>query len=278
MQQPPGGYGPPPSQQYGQPPQQQYGAPGYGPPGYPPQGYAPQEKNSSATISMWLGLGSILCWLTGVPAMIVGMMAKNQIKAQPNRYTNSGNATIGIVFGAIGTVLLIGWGLSVILLGSDSDATSTASASTGGSTKAGGSTKTAANEAKPAAETPAPAATPHEEKPTYISESCYQLSTKFGTSSKLSDLQKEEAWKSYKGKLFKWNLEITEVSSGFLGGFTVQAKCSPRSPSLVQDIQIDYDDDAKPMVMKLEKGSTYTLTGKLTNTSTLFGLGADGMP
>lgn len=279
MQQPPGGYGPP-SQGYG-PPSQQYGAPGYGPPGYgppgyPPQGYPPQkEKNSNATLAMWLGLGSLLCWLTGVPAVIFGFIAKNQINAQPTRYSNGSYATIGIIFGSVGTIFLVGWGLSVVLIGAtDTGASaSTPPASTGGGTRsATGATPTTAEAPKQEAPPPKPA------EPAYLSESCYSLSTKFGTSSKLSDLQKDEAWKDYKGKNFKWDLEITEVSSGILSGYTVQAKCSPRSPSLIQDIQLDYDGDAKNMVMKLEKGSVYKLRGTLTNTSTLFGLGADGMP
>jgi hypothetical protein len=221
---------------------------------------------------MWLGLGSLLCWLTGIPAIIFGFLARSQINAQPARYSNGSYATIGIIFGSIGTIFLIGWGLMVVLV----PATNTgASASTPASTRA-----TAAG-ATPKATTEAPAqpeAPPKPAEPAFISESCYSLSTKFGTTSKLSDLQKDEAWKDYKGKNFQWDLEITEVSAGILSGYTVQAKCSPRSPSIIQDIQLDYDGDAKNMVMKLQKGSVYKIRGTLTNTSTLFGLGADGMP
>ena len=89
-----------------------------------------------------------------------------------------------------------------------------------------------------------------------VTESCVQLATNFGTDSKLSDLQKEEMWKQYAGKGFQWDLEITEVSSGTFGGFHVQAKCAPKSPSLIQDIQIAYDDDAKGFVMTLQKGKS----------------------
>jgi len=109
-----------------------------------------------------------------------------------------------------------------------------------------------------------------------VSESCLDLSTKFGTSSKLSDLQKDELWKNYKGKSFAWPLQITEVSSGTFGGYSVQAKCSPESPSLIQDIHISYGKDAKDLVMGLEKGATYTLKGTLTRQSPLLGLSANG--
>lgn len=109
-----------------------------------------------------------------------------------------------------------------------------------------------------------------------LSESCLELSTKFGTSSKLSDLQKDEAWPRYKGGRFEWDLLITDVRAGTFGGYTVQAKCSPRSPSLVLDIQISFESDAKSYVLGLDKGSVYSMKGTLTHTSTLFGLGAVG--
>ncbi len=73
---------------------------------------------------------------------------------------------------------------------------------------------------------------------TYVDETCLEVAEKFGTASGLSDLQMDEAWKPYRGKGFEWELSITEVSSDILGGFSVQAKCSPRSRSLIQDIQI----------------------------------------
>ena len=126
-------------------------------------------------------------------------------------------------------------------------------------------------------DTPTPQATA-EAPLTYIKESCLKLANTFGTASKLSELQKEELWKQYKDENFQWDLEITVVSSGMLSGFHVQAKCSPESPSMIQDIQISYSSDAKSLVMQLQKGSVYKLRGKLTHTSTLLGMGADGIP
>jgi hypothetical protein len=111
-----------------------------------------------------------------------------------------------------------------------------------------------------------------------VSESCLDLSQRFGTTSKLSDLQKDELWKAYEGKGFTWQLRITEVSAGMLGGFTVQAKCAPKSPSLIQDVQLSFDDNAKSYVMKLQKDDVYTMSGTLKSSSTLLGLTADGIP
>lgn len=111
-----------------------------------------------------------------------------------------------------------------------------------------------------------------------VSESCLALATKFGTESKLSDLQKDELWKAYAGKSFEWELKITEVSAGMLGGFSVQAKCSPSSPSLIQDVHLSYDGDAKSFVMGLQKDGKYKLKGVLKSQTTLLGLQADGIP
>jgi hypothetical protein len=111
-----------------------------------------------------------------------------------------------------------------------------------------------------------------------VSESCLELSRRFGASSKLSDLQKDELWKDYQGKGFTWPLRITEVSAGLLGGYTVQAKCAPESPSLIQDVHLSFDRDAKDYVMKLQKDETYTMSGTLKASSTLLGLTADGIP
>jgi hypothetical protein len=94
----------------------------------------------------------------------------------------------------------------------------------------------------------------------------------------MSDLQKKEAWKEYEGKVFDWDLKVVEVSSGALGGYSVQAKCAPDSPSLVQDVQIFYPKDARDFVMGLQKGAVYPLKGRLKRSSTLLGLTADGVP
>jgi hypothetical protein len=111
----------------------------------------------------------------------------------------------------------------------------------------------------------------------FVSESCDTLARMFGPGSSLSDLQKDELWKTYKGRAFKWGLKITEVSSDTFGGYTVQFKCGRNSPSLIQDIQIKYPDNAKDMVMQFEKGKTYEIKGVLKFQSPLLGMTADAL-
>jgi hypothetical protein len=114
--------------------------------------------------------------------------------------------------------------------------------------------------------------------PDLVTESCLSLATQFGTGSKLSDLQKDELWKTYAGKSFVWRLTITDVRAGTFGDFKVQAKCAPLSRSLIQDVLISYDTDAKSFVMGLQKDDTYALKGVLKTSSTLLGMAADGVP
>ncbi|MDP2314379.1 MAG: DUF4190 domain-containing protein [Pseudomonadota bacterium] len=134
----------------------------------------------------------------------------------------------------------------------------------------------AAPPSAPAPAAPQAAPAPVVEAP--LTESCADLAGRFGTSSKLSDLQKEELWKQYADRTFAWKLRVTEVSSDFLGGFTVQYKCAPKSSSFIQDIQIKYPETRKSFVMQLEKDSVYNVQGRLRMSSTLLGMTADDLP
>lgn len=139
----------------------------------------------------------------------------------------------------------------------------------------GSGTSTSSNSEEPSSATGA--AAPAKKELTYVTESCLELSEKFGASSKLSDLQKEELWKDYKGKAFKWDLKVTEVSSDMFGGFSVQFKCAPESPSFIQDVQIKYPKEAKSTVMGLMKDETYTVEGVLKHSGALLGMTADAL-
>lgn len=111
----------------------------------------------------------------------------------------------------------------------------------------------------------------------YVTESCSELSKRFGPQSKLSDLQKEEQWKAYKGKAFKWNLQVTEVSSDTFGGYSVQFKCANDSPSFIQDVQVKYEDEHKNVVMQMNKDEVYQVEGELKMSMTLLGMTADAI-
>lgn len=218
------------------------------PPGYgPPQGYGP-PPSGNAPPPQW----------NGPPP---GYGAPPPVKK---------NLTLGQGCLAVFGVLFVA-GMCVNIMNRDTAR---------GSNAASQATEPPAGAASPPASTGG-SATParaKKDEPSFVSESCLDLSTKFGPSSKLSDLQKEEMWPRYKGKAFKWRLQVVEVSSDMFGGYTVQFKCAPQSPSLIQDVQVKYGDKAKSFVVGLTKGSTYEITGVLGMSSTLLGMTADALP
>ena len=91
---------------------------GYPPPGagypYPPPGYARPvpPRNDLAVWSLVLGLVGVLgcLFLTGVPAVVLGMSARRAVAA--GQADNEGTATAGIVLGWVAT----GLGVVVVLL------------------------------------------------------------------------------------------------------------------------------------------------------------------
>lgn len=91
---------------------------------------------------------------------------------------------------------------------------------------------------------------------------------------KLTDLQKGELWKDYRGKVFTWDLRITDVKPGILGGFQIQAKCQ-RSRAFVADVLIEVPDARRSAVLQLQVDTIYTLSGELNNWSNFIGLTAD---
>ncbi|MGH7280856.1 MAG: DUF4190 domain-containing protein [Polyangiaceae bacterium] len=116
---PPPGYPPPPAQnpyapyaQYPQmspPPGYQQGyPPGYGgnPYGY---GYVRPTENKAVT-ALVLGIVSIFCsfgFLTGIPAIILGVMSKRDIDRSAGTLGGGGMAIGGIVLGGLGSLIMV---------------------------------------------------------------------------------------------------------------------------------------------------------------------------
>ena len=74
-----------------------------------PQLVAPVQQNTLALTSMILGIVSFLCggFLTGIPAIICGHMARKQFRESPTPQSGEGMATTGLILGYIITVLSI---------------------------------------------------------------------------------------------------------------------------------------------------------------------------
>ncbi|MFT5860853.1 MAG: hypothetical protein ACI865_002969 [Flavobacteriaceae bacterium] len=70
------------------------------------------KKNGAATAALVLGIVSLaLCWIPylaipcGIVAIILAVVAKNKIKADPDLASSSGAATGGLITGIIGTLI-----------------------------------------------------------------------------------------------------------------------------------------------------------------------------
>jgi hypothetical protein len=95
---PPAPYGPPPG------PYAQY------PPPYAPSGYQTASTNGLAIASLVLGLvGWMACGIGSVVAVVLGFVARSQIRASQGRQGGDGLALAGIILGfiAIGLVVLL---------------------------------------------------------------------------------------------------------------------------------------------------------------------------
>ncbi len=105
---PPGGYPPPayPAQ------------PGYAPQGWGPgYGYAPPKTNGLAIASLVCALGAfVVCPLVAVVGLVLGIMARRQIRDSNGAETGDGLALAGIIIGAIGTALAVVGLVGVIVL------------------------------------------------------------------------------------------------------------------------------------------------------------------
>lgn len=80
------------------------------PPGAGGYGYVEQQTNKKAIWALVLGiLGLVCCGLfAGIPAIILGNMAKSEIDASGGLQSGRGVAVAGFVLGIIDVVLTIG--------------------------------------------------------------------------------------------------------------------------------------------------------------------------
>jgi hypothetical protein len=104
---------PPPPPPTGPPSGGGYGsAPPPPPPGYGPgpggYGAPPSGSNSKAIWSLVLGiLGLLCCGILGIPALILGKQAQNEIDRSGGVQTGRGMATAGFVLGIIACIGLV---------------------------------------------------------------------------------------------------------------------------------------------------------------------------
>jgi hypothetical protein len=100
----------------------------------------------------------------------------------------------------------------------------------------------------------------------YAQLECTQASDTFSSQSHLTDLQKADFEKSYKGTQVSWNVEIVEVSEKWFGGYKVAFKCIG-SKSFAMDGMIEVSKKRKAEVTKLNKGDYWVASGEFTGSA-----------
>ena len=80
--------------------------------------WQPPPTNGHATASLVLGVVSLVgcSFLTGIPAVVFGQMARREIAASGGRQGGADLATVGIVLGLVATVLGVLVVLGVLLV------------------------------------------------------------------------------------------------------------------------------------------------------------------
>ncbi|WP_019146428.1 DUF4190 domain-containing protein [Aeromicrobium massiliense] len=90
------------------PPDEPPSVPPPGGPGWPPPAWGPPppEQNKKALWSMILGILGLVCccFLLGVPAIVLGILARQEIDASGGRQDGGGMALAGLVLGAVSLV------------------------------------------------------------------------------------------------------------------------------------------------------------------------------
>lgn len=111
------------------------------------------------------------------------------------------------------------------------------------------------------------------EQRVYIQESCSQLSNRFSNRTTMTELQREEAWKWYKGKWVKWTATVNLIDRNAFGGLSLQFKCS--SASLVMDGHASFEPDQQQSLMRFSQGSQISFEGRLDDWGQFLGIGIE---
>ena len=88
-----------------------------------------------------------------------------------------------------------------------------------------------------------------------------EVNEKFGDGSSLTDLQKEEAWKSYKNKCIEWTGELVSMSEGTFGGIRIGMR--HLSSTITRDVTVTAPDSEKKALLNWREGDYYTYKGRL---------------
>lgn len=90
-----------------------------------------------------------------------------------------------------------------------------------------------------------------------------EVDRQFGPGGALTDLQKREAWKAYRGKCVRWTGELVYVDESFLGDLSVGFR--HKKMTLTYDVLVRAPRSARQQLMQLRQGARYEYTATLRN-------------
>lgn len=91
-----------------------------------------------------------------------------------------------------------------------------------------------------------------------------QLDKLFGEKSQLTEIQKDNLWKEYKGKYIIWEGRVDDIIKGWLG-MAVHIKYI--ASTTTQDVSIDFPKERQKILMSLMKGQKIKYKAKLRSRS-----------
>ena len=97
-----------------------------------------------------------------------------------------------------------------------------------------------------------------------------EVNSKFGINSSLTDLQKREEWKKYKGKCVQWTGELAHLDEGMLGGIVVGFK--HLSDTFTYDVYVTASSQMKDHLLTLSQGSWHEYKGRLKDYGAFLGI------
>lgn len=108
--------------------------------------------------------------------------------------------------------------------------------------------------------------------PKFINEDLYGILYQFtNPQSPMTDLQKKEEWKSYKGKYVKSSAIVDSISRNLLGKYVVLASELPKGQyDIGSDYAIFFQDSQKDKLLRLSKGDRIYFSGRLADYHTTF--------
>ena len=88
-----------------------------------------------------------------------------------------------------------------------------------------------------------------------------EVNDRFGVQSTLTDLQKDRQWDAFEGKCVEWIGELTSLSEGFFGGFSIQFK--HLRTTFVSDVIVSAPSSEESRLLQWSEGQRYTYRGTL---------------